>query len=74
METATESRKLYATIKKMSGQSKSQGLAAVLNENQLAKTKKEKANMLAKQLLQNTAGTEEKNEATPRDGETGAGY
>ena len=50
METATDSRRLYATIKKMSGQSKSQGSAAALrNENKLAKSNKEKANMLAKQ-------------------------
>ena len=50
MEANTDSRKLYATIRKMNGQHKSQGSAAILrNENKLAKTNKEKANMLAKQ-------------------------
>ena len=50
METTADSRKLYATIKKMNGQYKSQGSAAILrNENKLAKTNREKANMLAKQ-------------------------
>ena len=51
METATDSRKLYATIKQLNGQSKSQGSVAVLRneKKKLAKTNKEKANMLAKQ-------------------------